>query len=344
MYSASSVLRSAVLAATTGTLLLGAFACAPGSTQSAPAESSPTAADSAGASEPTCPEQEVSVIVGYPAGSAPDNTVRTLAPLVEAEIGQGIVILNQEGGNGAVGLTQLTSAQPDGATIGFTASPPLVTSWQITETGFAGPEAIAPVAITNEVPSVLFVNADSGIETIEDFVAAAQEASGGLTVGVPGAASIQRFQLEQFLEAASIQVEQVVTDAGQQILPVVNGTFQAGIAQPSPLLQYVETGDIRIIGYFGEQVPAGLDVPPFSEAGYDVTYTGFEGFVAPQGTPAELVECFAGAIETAVDSQEFQDFTAQTFGVPAFAGPEEMAERLQADVELNRELIERLGL
>lgn len=324
-------LAALVLAAVAAT----AMACAPGSTESKPQQ------QEADANYPT---KSITVLVTYPAGSAPDSTARALAAVMEKELGQTIVIVNKEGANGLIGLNEIVRVKPDGYTIAFTSSSPLVANWQMTSSGFKGPADIQPLAITNTVPSVLFVNAKSDIKTVDDFTREAKAAGGNLTVGVPGAGSILRFQLEQYLAAAGVKVKMQITDAGQQILPVVNGTFKAGLAQPNPLLQYVEKGDLRMIGYFGTEVPKGLDVPLFSDSGYDITGQGYEGFIAPKGVPAPVVDRLAKAIETAVASPEFAAFTEKTFGVPSYTGPDQMATRLDKDVEIFKGLIGELGL
>lgn len=320
---------TAVLSGVLTSVLLAA--CAPNSTS--------TSGDS---SADDYPRKGVTLTVVYPAGSAPDNTARTLAAELEKELDTNVTVVNQEGGNGMVGLSQVVGENADGHQLAFTASPPLTTSWQQIESNFRGPDTIEPVAQTNEVPSVLFVNSDSGITSVEDFVAKAKKRK--LKVGVPGASSVQRFQLEEFTKAAGIQVEQIVTDAGQQILPVVNGTLDAAVAQPSPILQYVQKGDLRMTGYFGERKPKGLKVGTFTDAGYETTFGGFEGFIAPKGVPEEVLDRLDEAIKKVTASRAFTDFMAKTYGVPAYLNRTAFEKRMATDVATSKKYIDDLGL
>ncbi|AXK33691.1 tripartite tricarboxylate transporter substrate binding protein [Streptomyces armeniacus] len=320
---------TAVLSGVLASVLLAA--CAPNSTS--------TSGDS---SADDYPSKGVTLTVVYPAGSAPDSTARTLAAELEKELDTNITVVNQDGGNGMVGLSQLLGEKADGHQLAFTASPPLTTSWQQIKSNFTGPDSIDPVAQTNEVPSVLFVNGDSGITSVEDFVAKAKKSK--LKVGVPGASSVQRFQLEEFTKAAGIRVEQVVTDAGQQILPVVNGTLDAAVAQPSPILQYVQKGDLRMTGYFGDRKPKGLEVGTFADAGYETTFGGFEGFIAPKGVPEKVLDRLDEAVKKATASKAFTDFMAKTHGVPAFLDRAAFEKRMAADVATSKKYIDDLGL
>lgn len=100
-------------------LALLAGACAPGSTApstDATTEASGPTTEAAGGATATAedtdyPTREITLTVVYPAGSAPDSTARTLAAVLEEELGQPVVVVNAEGGNGIVGLTQVAAQE-----------------------------------------------------------------------------------------------------------------------------------------------------------------------------------------------------------------------------------------
>lgn len=181
------------------------------------------------------PEKAITLFVVNPPGSAPDINARALAQSLEPELGQPVVIKNVPGGTGMVGLSELAAEEPDGYSIAFAASNNLTAQPQLVETAFTGPEMIEPIAQVTEVPAVVFVNARSDITTIEEFVAAAKARPGQLKLGIPTQTSIQNIQLEVFARQAGITFDKLATGAGQQVLPVVNGTLEAGVVQPGPI-------------------------------------------------------------------------------------------------------------
>ncbi len=292
------------------------------------------------------PTEEIELVVTFPAGAAPDSTARALAGVAEEELGQPVVVVNRPGGAGTVGLSEVASAEPDGYTVAFSVSSAMTYQWRLIDTAYEGPDTLQPIAQTNLVPSVLFVRADSGIGTIEDFVERAREEPGSLKVGVPARASVQDLQARLFQREADIEFEIINYEPGEQTTSVLNGTVDAGVAQPGLVTQYVRNGDLQILGFFGEQKPEGegIDAPLFPDAGYAVRETAYEGVVGPEGIPEERVQTLANAFQTAAESDEFQEFTRETYGLPAYLGAQEFGEKLAADVERNLEYIEEFGL
>ncbi|MEG1989352.1 MAG: tripartite tricarboxylate transporter substrate-binding protein, partial [Oscillibacter sp.] len=74
------------------------------------------------------PEENVTIIVAYKAGSGTDNTARVLAAYAEKYVGKPVIIENLEGGSGAIGWTALAQADPNGYTLGFLNLPNFSTS------------------------------------------------------------------------------------------------------------------------------------------------------------------------------------------------------------------------
>jgi len=123
-----------------------------------------------------------------------------------------------------------------------------------------------------------------------------------------GEFSVLDLKAELLQRQVGIEVKQVIYDAGKQVLAVVNGTIDAAVAQPPPVLQYVERGDLHILGVFGEQKPEGIDAPLFTEAGYDITEVPYEFVVGSKDMPSERVQVIHDAYEVAMESEEFQKY------------------------------------
>src|SRR5437868_160254 len=71
------------------------------------------------------PSRPIEVILPVPPGGGSDIAVRELAGMVEASLGQKLVLVNKPGGAGAIGTTALLQAKPDGYTIGAVWNAPL---------------------------------------------------------------------------------------------------------------------------------------------------------------------------------------------------------------------------
>jgi tripartite-type tricarboxylate transporter receptor subunit TctC len=75
------------------------------------------------------PEKPITLIVAYSPGGGTDLVARGIAPYLEKYLGGGakIVIVNRAGAGGEVGFAAIANAAPDGYTIGFVNTPPLMT-------------------------------------------------------------------------------------------------------------------------------------------------------------------------------------------------------------------------
>ena len=70
------------------------------------------------------PAQTITKIVPYAAGGTTDVSVRQLARMAEAELGQPIVVENRPGGSGTNAMRAVASAESDGYTLIATTSSP----------------------------------------------------------------------------------------------------------------------------------------------------------------------------------------------------------------------------
>lgn len=291
------------------------------------------------------PTQDIRFIMPFEAGSAPDTTFRKLAKLAEEQLGVPLVFVNRPGGGGTVGVSEVVHAKPDGYTIGMSPVAPLTVQTQLQDTGYQGPKDIQPIILTNAAPMVLFVNADSDIKSIDDYVKAAKENPGAIEVGMGGGLhTIIHVEVVRLERETGIELKEVPYGAGKQVLDVVNGTITSAISQPAVAREQAQAGNIRILGIFGEEKPTALeDVPLFTEAGYEVTQIPYEFVVAPKGIAKEKIQVLHDAFEKAMSSEEFTEYVNKFSILRTYAGPDELAEKLSEDAQFYADLIQELG-
>lgn len=290
------------------------------------------------------PEDDITYIIPYPAGSAPDAQGRIIAQQVEEDLGVSVVVQNVEGGAGTIGLYELTRADADGYTIGLGTASAAIQARAV-DTPFEGLESLTPIAQTNEAVNMLYASPDKGWDTFEDFIAEAKERPGELQVGLPPAGSGQHIGWLAFEEAAGIDVREVHFDAGQMVLPAVNGTLDASVSQPGPVVQYVEKGDLAFLGAWGEERPAGIDTPLFVESGLEVNRFGvWEGVFGPADLPDDVRDVLADAIGRAVDSDAYQDYVTKTYGIASFIGGADFDTVVAETDQTGAAIVDELGL
>ena len=66
------------------------------------------------------PSRTIRMVVAFPAGGPADFVARLLADKLKTLIGQGVIVENRAGANGAIGAEYVARADSDGATLFFT--------------------------------------------------------------------------------------------------------------------------------------------------------------------------------------------------------------------------------
>lgn len=314
-------------------MAVGLAAC---SGESADPEETTTSADTSSSVASDYPTEEITMVIPFPAGGGLDVTHRALADIAEQELGQPIVAVNREGASGTIGVTEVFEAEPDGYTIGATGSLTVLVQPRVQDLSYSGPEDITPILQAKVAPTVLVVSPETGITSIEEFVQAAGEAETPLKMALPGGANtVADVQSQLLLAETGIEYTPAFFDVGQIAPSLLNGTIDTAIVQPSVIQQFAETGDIVVIGAFGDTpIPGFEDVPLLIDAGYpSLALVAYEFIYGPPGMPDEIVTMLHDAFKNAMDSEEFQTYAMENSIVQLYRGSEELGDVLAEDFE-----------
>ena len=288
------------------------------------------------------PNRVVKIVVPYTAGGVPDILVRGLAPALSSRLGQQFIIENKAGASGALGTAAVARADADGYTLLF--APAVVLSVlpqsRGADTGYR-PDALVPVCQTFVNTMGLVVRPDSPLKGIADLVAAARERPGALNWGHPGVMTIPHLAVEEFVQAAGIDIQDVPYRGGPQTITELLG----GRIDFVSLVVGTEVGqNIRLIGVFSEKRLAALpEVATVKEQGYDVSPASFGGLLVPKATPAPIVAKLAAACADAAKDQVYATI-AKRAGQPDdyYADAGAFAQRLARDIDNKARVLARL--
>lgn len=137
------------------------------------------------AAQSAYPNKPIKLIVPFPPGGLIDNVARLITPNLSTELGQAIVVENKPGAGGNLGAAEVAKASPDGYTL-LMASPPLSISPALYKNLPYNPSNIEPIAIFGQLPNVLLVNPDSGINTVAELVKRAKANPGKMNYASNG--------------------------------------------------------------------------------------------------------------------------------------------------------------
>ena len=145
------------------------------------------------------------------------------------------------------GGADVAKARPDGYTFGFPAIAPFSTTPQLKKTGYTLADFRAVVQVTNMWLS-LAVNADSGIKTINELMAAAKATPGKYNYATHGALSTQRLFMSRLLKAfPGVDLPHVSYTSGHEVSTALLGRHvTSGFGVTTNQKPYVLSGDFTM--------------------------------------------------------------------------------------------------
>jgi tripartite-type tricarboxylate transporter receptor subunit TctC len=270
-------------------------------------------------------ERVINLIVAYSPGGGTDLIARAISPFLEKYLGGGarIVIVNRTGAGGEIGFAALAAAAPDGYTIGFVNTPPLLTipierpaqfSWQRFD--YLG-------NITDD-PCNFSVHADTDIRDLKQLAAYAKANPGVVTVGTTGIGSDDHLAMLMFERAAGVKMRHIPFKGSADVRAAIAGKqIVVAAINIGEAMQYQKGGTPlrNLVQMSPARTNLAPDLPTAREQGYDIELSSLRGLVAPKGLPFEIRERLVKAIERSVADPEFQAKAVQFFSPMRYLTP-----------------------
>ncbi len=273
------------------------------------------------------PSKRIELVVPYAPGGITDLTARALASVLPEILGQPVVVVNKSGGARLEGGQYLATSKPDGYTIGL--FPPSV-GWpelHFKDHPYSSDDLI-PVAQIICTRQVMFVKADSEYDSVDDIIAALEDPSAKINVGVTAQGAVPHLTSVAF-GAVIGKADQIVPiplggDAGVA-KEVLGGHVPVGVATITGVWSQIEAGTLKPLAVTGSARVEGLDdVPTFEELGYSLGIPDSENTIyVPKDTPEDVVKKLDEALATAVEHAGFTSIASKA-GIPTdFYGHED---------------------
>jgi tripartite-type tricarboxylate transporter receptor subunit TctC len=300
----------------------------------------------AAAQAPGFPSRPLTLIVPFAPGGLADVLARLVAERLRASLGVAIIVENRPGAGGIAGARAVAAAAPDGHTLllantNLAINPSLYRSLPYeTETAFA------PIIRAIAVPNVLVVRADVPARSLAELIALSREAPGRLNYASAGSGTFPHLAMALFMQRAGIEMTHIpFNGAAPAMAAILARQVEVLSADPPGAMPHVAAGTLRALGVTSATRLAAIpDVPTAAEAGLPgFEAVGWQGFVAPGGTPEAVIRTLNGAIAAALATPELRERLAAQ-GVAFVAGsPADFAEFLRQDMARWRSAVAASG-
>jgi tripartite-type tricarboxylate transporter receptor subunit TctC len=249
------------------------------------------------------PNRPVTMVVGFPPGGSTDATARIVQDPIAQALGQTIVIDNRSGAGGTTGAAAVANARPDGYTLLLSVNASLTMNMYLQKNFPFDPRtAFAPISLLSDVVLVLVVNAALPVKSVAELIAYAKQNPGKLSYGSSGVGSGHHICGELLKQKTGIDMVHVPYRGGAPtIQDLVAGNIQIAFGTLPSVLPHVATGAIRMIAAAERnRLPDYPDLPTINETIPGVFNIGWNGLLAPAGTPPAIVDKLNAVTATAL--------------------------------------------
>jgi tripartite-type tricarboxylate transporter receptor subunit TctC len=299
-----------------------------------------------GISQAAYPEQAIKMVVAYAPGGGTDIIARLTAQYMQKYLGNNasFVVMNRPGAGGGIGFTELSSAPPDGYTIGFINTPNVLTIPIERKANFHWQKYDLLGNVIDD-PGNFSVHADTPIKSLAELVAYAKAHPGEVTYGTTGIGSDDHLAAMMFEKAAGVKMTHVPFKGAAEVHnAVASKQIMVAAMNIGEALQYQKGGTpLRHLGQMSEKRSnIAPNVPTFKEQGFNVIMASLRGVAAPKGLPPAVREQLVNAVQKAAADPEFQSKAAGYFAPLRYLAPADYAKELKEDEDGFKKLWQEL--
>ena len=239
------------------------------------------------------PERPVRLVVPSAAGGSPDAICRILAAELAKSLKQSVVIDNQPGSSGNVGMLEVLRAAPDGYTLGYGNVVTLAINRHLHKETRYAPEDFTGVALLGTVQNALIVRNSLPVSSVKELISYGKSNPGALTMGSAGIGTTGHLGGELFRTMTGINLVHVpYRGSPAAFSDMLIGKVDLMFDNLSSCGGHIKSQRVRALGVSGaKRAPTFPLVPTIQEAGvkgYETTSWG--GIVGPKGLPGDVVD------------------------------------------------------
>ena len=301
-------------------------------------------AGAAHAQQADYPVSRVSLVTHSTPGGGTDVFLRDLTKHLSTLMKTSFSVENIRGGSGATAVAAVAKGAPDGSIL-YGTTPTYIQTTLLSKPP-VGYDGLDPIVIVFLDPEIIFTRAESPFKSLSDVMTFAKANPGKSRWGASNPASLERIAMERLSRAAGVKVPIVSHDGGgDQMIGVLNGTYDIGIGEMQELQGQLEAGKIRLLATLSDARLQGLpQLATAKEQGYDVVVRKFRGLAGPKGMPDTVAKAWEVAIRKVVELPAYRaEYTRENL-TPIVMG-REAARKFTAEVAAETiESFKELGL
>ncbi|MFJ4291152.1 Bug family tripartite tricarboxylate transporter substrate binding protein [Cupriavidus sp. NPDC089707] len=294
------------------------------------------------------PTKPIRLVVPYPAGGSTDAVARMVGNKLTAKFGQPVVVENRPGASEAIAASFVAKSAPDGYNIllatmtGLSVNPSLYS-----KLSYDPRKDFAPIIQTTTIPSVVVVNPNVPAKSMADLLKYLKGKPGSEGYASAGNGTPSHLGMELYKRVTGANVVHVPYKGGAPALQdLMAGQVQVMMALLPEAMPLVKAGKLKALAITTMERSAEYpDLPTVSESGMQ----GFEmifwqAFVAPAGTPKDVVAKLNQAIDEILRDKETRAKLVEMGLEPAGGTPEQLGALMKSETVKWKKVVDDAGI
>jgi tripartite-type tricarboxylate transporter receptor subunit TctC len=256
-----------------------------------------------GASSVAQGDKTVRFILPNATGSGVDAITRAAQPALAKALGFPVIVDNQPGAGGIVGLQAMARSAPDGFTLSVVSNNVVIFPSVYKTIPFDMPGDFTAIAIVGATPIVVVTNPSKvPAKDSKEFAALLKAKPDQFTYASGGNGTILHLAAEMYVDEAGGKARHIpYKGVGPMVTDLIGGQVDFATAALPSVQQHIKSGALRAIGVGGAQrTPAAPEIPTIAEQGMPgYVVEAWFGVLGPKGMSAADVKRVHDAIVTA---------------------------------------------
>ena len=293
-------------------------------------------------------DRPVKFILPNATGSGVDAITRAAAPAIGKALGVNVVVENQAGASGVIGLQAMAKNPPDGLTLSMVSNNVVIFPSVIKNLPFEMPGDFTPIAVLGATPLVLVANPQKmPTSSSREFIAALRAKPDGYNFGSGGTGTILHLAAEMFVDEARVKARHIpYKGVGPMVTDLLGGQIDFAVLALPSVQQHIKSGALKAVGMCGDKRSAAApDIPTFVEQGLP-TYVidAWFGVLGPKGMSAATVKKVNDALVQAFNDPAVKETMAKQGNTIAISTPEHAQRVFRSEMERFAALVKKVGI
>ena len=293
-------------------------------------------------------DRPVRFILPNATGSGVDAITRAAQPALSKALGASIVIDNQPGAGGVIGLQGLARSAPDGHTLSVVSNNVVIFPSVLKSLPFDMPGDFTPIAVVGSTPMVLVVNPGKvPSANHRDFIALLKEKPGALNYASGGNGTILHLATELYLDAAGVKAKHIpYKGVGPMVTDLLGGQVEFGTLALPSVLGHITSGKLRPLGMLaGQRTPAAPGIPTFAEQGLaNFEVEAWFAVIGPKGMSPSAVKKVHEAVVAAFADTAVNEAMTKMGNTIRIGTAEQAQSAFRSELAKYAALVKKVGL